>query len=575
MGLAAWSGWQAYAVARSLDDAVDHATTLRAALAAPDARGDEDLDASAVAAVELEALRSASDDAAARTSGATWSLLTHLPWIGDDAHGVRTTSRVLDDIARDGLEPLVEVSDRVKEMLPHRGGVDLAAVDDLAEPVAAAQAVFADADATLRAEDDSDFTDRLADRFAEFRGQVAEADRAMTATSTAMSLLPGMLGADGPRTTLLVFQNNAEIRATGGLPGAVMSLHAEDGALSIGRQVAGSSLGRTSEPVLPLTPAERDQYGDILGTYFVDANMTPDVPRAADLMRARWEAAFPDERLDAVLLIDTVTLGYVLQENGPVTVDGVTLTGDNVVDELLHGTYLRLPDPADQDDFFADVAAKAFAHFVDGAGDGPGTVRALARAVAERRAFVHSFHDEEQAALAGSPVAGELVADPDVAAPQVTVTMNDTTGAKMSYFLRYDVDVRATYCTDGVQGFSAKARLWSAAPADAADLPAYVTGANGRGYVDAGSQLVTVRVMGPAGGRIKGMTVASKPTEARRTHQAGRPVAELYVLLEPGQKVDLAWTMRGGPGQDGDAALWVTPSVEQGSDAGTVAAVCR
>ena len=40
-----------------------------------------------------------------------------------------------------------------------------------------------------------------------------------------------MAGADGPRDYLLVFQNNAEIRATGGLPGSWARLHAEDGKL--------------------------------------------------------------------------------------------------------------------------------------------------------------------------------------------------------------------------------------------------------------------------------------------------------------------------------------------------------
>ena len=53
-----------------------------------------------------------------------------------------------------------------------------------------------------------------------------------------------MLGGDGPRNYLLVFQNNAEIRATGGLPGSWAEVHAEDGkhlaqAAGHGRRVPG------------------------------------------------------------------------------------------------------------------------------------------------------------------------------------------------------------------------------------------------------------------------------------------------------------------------------------------------
>ncbi|MEQ6901070.1 DUF4012 domain-containing protein [Nocardioides sp. YIM 152588] len=570
LGVAVWCAWQAWQVARSLEEAVDHASALRSALTAEDADAAE---ATAAAEVELAALREASADAADRTDTATWGMLTRLPWLGDDAHGVRTTSRVIDDLATDGLAPLLEVSDRVDQLLPHGGAVDLDALRDLSGPVSDAQQAFDDADRTLQAEDASGFTTRLADRFHDFRGQVAQADKAMTAASTTLDILPGMLGADEPRTILMVFQNNAEIRATGGLPGAVTALHADDGVLTIGRQVSGGSFGETAAPVLPLTKPERDQFGNLLGTYFVNANLTPDVPRAADLMRARWELAYPGESVDGVLLVDTVSLGYVLDETGPITVDGIELRGDTVVEELLHTTYLRLDDPRAQDQFFADVAAEAFERFTSGAGGGAGLVGALAQSVDEHRVFAHSFHTEEQEHLSGSPVAGELITDPEVKEPQITVTMNDTTAAKLSYFLRYEVDANATYCTDGVQGFAAKARLWSTAPTDAADLPAYVAG---RGVTtEPGSQIVTVRVLAPAGGRAQAFTLNAKPLTPLRTVQDGRPVAEFYIELAPGQKVDLAWTMRGGAGQTGDSAYTVTPSIAEQDHSGSIESACR
>ena len=46
-----------------------------------------------------------------------------------------------------------------------------------------------------------------------------------------------------------------------------------------------------------------------------------------------------------MISIDPVALSYLLAVTGPVTVDGVTLTADNAVDELLNGTYLRLRGP--------------------------------------------------------------------------------------------------------------------------------------------------------------------------------------------------------------------------------------
>ncbi|TFB67457.1 DUF4012 domain-containing protein [Cryobacterium sp. Hz9] len=44
----------------------------------------------------------------------------------------------------------------------------------------------------------------------------------------AVQLLPAMLGADGQRSYLLLFQNNPEVRATGGLPGAFAEISTEN-----------------------------------------------------------------------------------------------------------------------------------------------------------------------------------------------------------------------------------------------------------------------------------------------------------------------------------------------------------
>ena len=54
--------------------------------------------------------------------------------------------------------------------------------------------------------------------------------------ATVARLLPPMLGQDGPRDYLLVVQNNAEIRSTGGLPGSLQILTADNGKLTLAEQ---------------------------------------------------------------------------------------------------------------------------------------------------------------------------------------------------------------------------------------------------------------------------------------------------------------------------------------------------
>lgn len=560
---AAWVGWRAWQVNTDLTAAVDAVDDLRAAAEAGDTAG---MDAA------IDRLADASASADARTSGPTWSALTRLPVLGDDARGIRVVSSVAHDLAVDGARPLVDVSDGLDELLPRNGQVSLDALVTLQQPVAQAAESLARAEAALADEDPSRFVMRLRDQYRDLAAEVRDTHHALSSASTAVDVLPTMLGADGPRNYLLVFQNNAEIRATGGLPGSAALIAADNGRIELTRQAAGSSMSSQTRPVLPMTEAEDTLFTDLLGRYFVNANMTPDFPRTASLMQAWWQSEYGD-RIDGVLSIDPVALSYILAVTGPVQVGDVSLTADNVVDELLHGVYLRYEDPAAQDAFFQQVARGAFDQILGGADDPQGLLRALARGADQSRLHVHSFDEAEQVALTGTVVAGELVTDGS-RDPQVTVALNDSTGAKMSYFLRYDVDVQATSCGDDVQTYAGSAVLESTARADAAQLPDYITGAGLFG-ADPGTQFVNLNIFAPAGGSVSDLRVSSTKVSPAVVDFDGRPADTVAVQLEPGQKVRVSWRMTSGSGQTGATEVSVTPGIEDRAYSSTAPSACR
>jgi hypothetical protein len=72
----------------------------------------------------------------------------------------------------------------------------------------------------------------------ELRDQLAEVAPLSAEVRRVVPLLPAMLGADGPRRYLLMFQN-AEERASGGNPASLALLTVDKGAIGLGRQ-AGS-----------------------------------------------------------------------------------------------------------------------------------------------------------------------------------------------------------------------------------------------------------------------------------------------------------------------------------------------
>ncbi|MCD4526928.1 DUF4012 domain-containing protein [Nocardioides sp. cx-173] len=556
----AWVGWQAWQVNRDLSAAAADAQALQAAVQAGNDVGTD---------AALAALQDHSAKAAERTQGKTWSLLTHVPSFGDDARGVRTVSGVMADLS-DDIEPLTTTATDLEAILPRDGQIPLKAVAALQKPVAQGAVAFGRADERLSGEDSSGFIQPLKTKYRDLAKQVSDVASGLASADTALRVMPAMLGQQGPRNYLLVFQNNAEIRATGGLPGAVSVVRAEAGKVEMTRQVATNTIPKTAKPILPLTKAEYGIYDTLLGTYFVDSNFTADFPRTAELMKAHWENVYDDD-IDGVLSLDPVALSYILKATGPIQVGDVALSSENVVDELLHQTYLRLPVPIEQDAFFREVARAVFERVSSGVGSPEELIRALARGTDEHRLYVHSF-DEEQQLLSGTQVAGELVRDPK-AAPQVGFYINDATGAKMSYFLRYDVQVDATYCKDGTQGLSGTAHLTSAAPEDAAKLPDYITGAGNYG-TKPGAQTVLINLYAPVGGTVSDVQLNGEALEITTVVEEGRPVALLLAQLPPRFTVDLSWRMTTGANQRGDTEVSVTPGVVAGSSSSHAPSAC-
>ncbi len=555
-------GWQALKVNDALQRAVEDATALRDSLQGEDeARIDAD----------LAALQDSATEAQDLTGGWVWAMAGAVPFIGDDAQGVEAAADVIADLSNDGLEPLARTATELDGLLPEDGGIDLEAVEALQGPVEQAASALAEAEERLASEDSSGYIERFRDKFRELQSQVGDAADATDSASLAVDLMPELLGQEEQKDFLLVFENNAEIRATGGLPGALTILNTDQGRIELGRQVAANSFGERDEPVLPLTKQEEDVFGEQLGTYVLDANFTADFPRAADLIRARYEEVYP-ERLDGVMSIDTVAISYLLEATGPVTVGGYKITSENAVDVLLHQVYLDIADPAAQDVFFGQVAKAVFDRVSNGEVGRPrDLLLALTKAVDEGRTHLRLFDEDLQQQIADRRVAGATT-DADGATDAINVSLLDGTGAKMSYFLRYDVRGMAAGCIDGRERIQVRATLRSEAPKDAAQLPPYVTGGGNFG-VDVGKQLVSVQLFTPSGGTVEKFEINGEDYNVKDRALGDRFVSTAFVLVEPGKSADVSWEIT-DPAGETRTPLIVTPGVEPGTQSSTVAAGC-
>ncbi len=236
--------------------------------------------------------------------------------------------------------------------------------------------------ARVHAIDTEGLVPQLAAPVEQLQRKLSEPRRPSERASLAVRLLPPMLGSEGPRNYLVLFQNNAEIRATGGMPGALAVLRADHGRLSIVGQGTAGDLGFHQTPPLRLTRQETALYEKKLGMYAADLDFTPDFPRAAQIARAMWRAS-KGQTVDGVLSADPVALSYLLQGTGPVQVPGgPTLNASNAVDVLLSDIYRTQPDSDLQNAFFAASARSVFDAVASGKGD---PVKVLGRPHPRRR----------------------------------------------------------------------------------------------------------------------------------------------------------------------------------------------
>ena len=384
----------------------------------------------------------------------------------------------------------------------------------------------------------------------ELRMTLNQAARWSRVAALATELLPAMLGGEEARTYLVAFQNNAEVRALGGMPGTLGVLTADDGQLTLERTFKPQTL-ENGKPVLPLTKDEQKLFPPRMAVR-LRAMFTPDFPRAAELMSAFWERSGRPP-VDGVLSVDPVAMGYLLEYTGPVRMeDGTELTADNAVDVLLRDTY-EIPDLLAQDAFFDEAAKAIFEAFTQRGGSVETLLDALAQGVEERRLAVWSNHVHEQLRLEGEDIANEL--PQATGSPEIGVYVNNYKGDKLSYYLHADVNVEATACTGG-QRLVVDVKLKSSVPATG--LADYVFG---RQLPDLPPRSTRnyVYLYAPAGGQIESVVARKRYAGVQRTDHGSRPVAWTIVDIPPGGSKRLQYVMRAPAGQEGDVHVLSTP----------------
>jgi hypothetical protein len=559
----AWVGALAFSIKNELQSARELVSTLKDSVV----RGDATSSVKTVSAFKLHT-------AAARKNAThpLWTLAAQIPWSGANFQAITTAATAADDVAQLAAAPLAAVSQTLdwQTLMPGKEGVNLAPLTAAKPQIQSAAHAVRQSVARLESIDVTRLLPQVSVPLVDARNQLAELRDGLQVASDAATIAPEMLGTEKPRRFLLLIQNSAELRSTGGIPGALAVLTVDRAKLTLGSQTSASTLGAFN-PVIDVDSEQTRIYSARLGKFIQDVNLTPDFPTAAKTAQAMWETK-TGEQLDGVLSIDPVALGYILDATGPVTIEDTllpesargslptVLTAQRVVPTLLSDVYSQIALPEMQDAYFAGVAKEVFAKISSGSGDAKKLLNGLTRGASERRVLLWSSKADEESVIARYPLGGAITG-PSISPAQFGVYFNDGTGAKMDYYVKRTVQLIRECPANGYAEVGVRVTSTNTAPKDAAtSLSDYVTG-GGLFGVPSGTVQTNVTAYGPVQSNLESAIVGGKKTGFASYRHSGRPVGALTIRLAPGQSNTVEFSF-GKIVQHTAPQLSVTPTVQ-------------
>ena len=372
-----------------------------------------------------------------------------------------------------------------------------------------------------------------------------------TLGSQAAKVLPGMLGADGPRRYLIAFMTPSESRGYDGLIASYGLLTAEDGHLSLVTSGSTTNL----ENALPPGGAQLTGVPDYLARYGAfdpgqfpqDLTYSPDLPTVADVY-AQSYAQGGGGPVDGVLAIDPYGLAALLHFVGPIDVPGLPypLTQANAVSVLLTKEYSTFDTGGSSQDaarhaILQNALREAFHVLVAKPLPAPKELSAaLDPAAKAGRISFWSFHADEQ------PFLGQLGVDGSFpkagGGDLLAVTSQNTGNNKIDAYLHTSIADRVRF-DPGTGAESSTVRVSLTNDAPATGLPAEVIDSPADPGLPPGTNETWLTVYSPLS--LVQVTIGGAPATMSATRELGVWAYSAYVSVPPGRSVAVRVGLQG------------------------------
>jgi hypothetical protein len=367
-----------------------------------------------------------------------------------------------------------------RELRSEGGSVDLARIAEMQGPVAETAAQLRRAESMLADVRSPWLLPPAADALERFSEEVDDALPEAELADEALQVAPGLLGAEGDRSYLVLFTSPAETRNLGGFTGSYGVVSARGGAIELDISGEISELARmTDYRGRSITGQDEflmryDRYQP--QRYFQNLTVSPDMESTAEVAGQMYQQA-TGSTVDGVIVADPFALAAMLELTGPITVPsvGFPLDSENAAEFLLTDQYILYEgERAARKDRLEDVAEATFEALTDRSLPGPRQIGdALGPAVHEKRLMFYPFDEAGQGLMERIGALGRL-ARPE-GSDLLSVRTANLRATKMDTLVHRSITYDATY--DSRTGtVEARVTVVIRNDAPARGLPDYIIG---------------------------------------------------------------------------------------------------
>jgi len=140
--------------------------------------------------------------------------------------------------------------------------------------------------------------------------------------------LPALLGEPSMKRYLVLFQNDKELRSTGGFLTAYAQFRVDKGKITLEKATDIYDLDNALKKKFPAPREITTFHKNVYNLYIRDSNLNPDFKVSMEKFLEMYESAAGVEKIDGVVAVDTHVLVEALRILGPETIGGRVFSAD-------------------------------------------------------------------------------------------------------------------------------------------------------------------------------------------------------------------------------------------------------